>query len=57
MEASGQRHAPATFSTGNNFGDHWIGDCGDPRVGLNVLEEKNLFTVPGFKPQTVQPVA
>ena len=56
MEASVQRHSPAALSTGNNFGNHWIGDCGDPRAGLIVLEEKNLFPVPGFKPQTVQPV-
>jgi len=54
----GQPHAPAALSTANNFGNHSIGGCGEPRSGLDVLgEEKNLFPVPGFKPRTVQPVA
>jgi hypothetical protein len=27
------------------------------RTSLGILEEKNLFTLPGFEPWTVQPVA
>ena len=42
MEASGQLHAPDALSMGNNFGNYWIGGCGDPRAGLDVLGEEKI---------------
>jgi hypothetical protein len=40
-------------------GTHWIGLWVDPRAGLDDVEKRKFFTLPGFelRPSVVQPVA
>jgi len=52
MELSGQYHIPlALFLVLTEQEAGWA-----TRTSLGILEEKNLFTLLGFKPRTVQPV-
>jgi hypothetical protein len=42
MEARGQVHAPATLLMGKKIGTHWLGDWVGTKVGLDVLEKKEI---------------
>jgi hypothetical protein len=44
MEVSGQLH-PGRFAPDI----HWIGDWVDPRAGLDDLEKRKFFTLPGLE--------
>lgn len=53
MELNGQYHIPvALFLVPTEQEAGWA-----TRTSLGVLEEKNLFTLPGFEPWIVQPIA
>jgi hypothetical protein len=49
---SGQLHAPAALPPGERArGTHWIGGWVDLRAGLDDLEKKKFFTLPGLELQ------
>jgi hypothetical protein len=51
MKASGQLHAPAVFTSGEDAsGTHWIGGLVSPRAGLNALEKGKNVPLPGIEP-------
>jgi hypothetical protein len=56
MEVSGKRYAPAALSSGKNPRAHCTGGWVDPRVGLDILEEKNhLLPLLEYEPRLVSP--
>ena len=55
MGVRGQSHDPAGLSPGKRPSTHRIGDCVGPTAGLDGCRKSRL--VPGFDPQTFQPVA
>jgi hypothetical protein len=60
LEVSGQLHAPAALPPGNSPGTHFIGGRVDPRAGLDDMEKRKFFTLPGLEllpPLVVQPIA
>lgn len=58
MLVSYQFHAPAALTPGIEplVLVEW-GTAVGPRVGVGVLEERNVFSVLGFEPRVIQPVA
>ena len=57
MEVSGQLHALATLPQGRDNCTHPLRSWVVPRDSMDRFEHENLSPLPGFKPQTVQPVA
>jgi len=54
---SGYIHIPAALLPEKNPGNHWLEGPVGPTVSLDVSgEEKNFLLLPGFEPQTIQPV-
>jgi hypothetical protein len=49
FELSGQLHAPAALLWGKSPGTHWIEGCLDLRTGLDHLEKRKFFTLPGLE--------
>jgi hypothetical protein len=41
-----QLHATAALPQGKEPHTHWIGGCMDPRVGLDIVEKRELLTLP-----------
>jgi hypothetical protein len=37
------------YSRGKSPGTHWIGVCVDPRAGLDDVEKRKFFTLPGLE--------
>jgi hypothetical protein len=56
MEVIGQHNSPATVPRGKPPGNHWVGGSVGPRDCLDMVE-KCVLPVPGFEPETVQPLA
>jgi hypothetical protein len=53
---SGQIHAPATLSLGNEpHCAHWVGSWTGPRIGLDLLANEILLTPPGTEPRLSSP--
>jgi hypothetical protein len=47
---SGQFHAPVAFTPGERApGTHCIGGCVGPRAGLDNVEKRKFFTLPGLE--------
>jgi hypothetical protein len=52
-EWSGLR--PGCFVSGEGAsGTHWIGSWVDPRAGLDDVEKKKFFTIPGLEPRLLR---
>jgi hypothetical protein len=50
MEVSGQLYTPARFTPGERApGTHWIGVWVNPRAGLDDVQMKKFFTLPGLE--------
>jgi hypothetical protein len=47
MEMSGQLHATAVLSPGNEFGTHSVGGWVDPKADLELLENINFVACDG----------
>ena len=57
MEVSGQHHAPAALLPGKTPGIHWTWGWVYPRVGLYVLNKKQISHLPRFELRTFQSIA
>jgi hypothetical protein len=54
---SSQLHAAADLSPRMRPGTAWIGDWMGPRAGLDGVEYRKIFPLPGIKPYSFSPAA
>jgi hypothetical protein len=56
MEVSGHGYVPAVLPPVKNPNTHWVAGWVGPRTYVDVLENKEVFTLSGFEPYNAYPV-